>query len=111
LSGDIARLLAASEADEHAGTPRREVPEIRLSGLWLERVGFPKGTRYLMSADRSFATIYLQADIPKADPEAAMTFGPQGAVSPREPHRPRYGTTSLFARFSVGRPTLATTAA
>ena len=60
-----ARLLAASEADEDAGTPRREVPEIRLSGLWLERVGFPKGTRYLLSADRSFATIYLQADIPK----------------------------------------------
>jgi len=42
LSGDTARLLAASEADEDAGTPRREVPEIRLSGLWLERVGFPK---------------------------------------------------------------------
>lgn len=60
-----ARLLPESEADEHAGTPRREVPEIRLSGLWLERVGFPKGTRYLMSADRSFATIYLQADMPK----------------------------------------------
>jgi len=52
LSGDTARLLAASE-----------VPEIRLSGLWLERVGFPKGN--LLSADRSFATIYLQADIPK----------------------------------------------
>lgn len=59
------RLLPESEADERAGTPRREVPEIRLSGLWLQRVGFPKGTRYLMSVDRSMATIYLQADIPK----------------------------------------------
>jgi len=57
-----ARLLRASAEDKRTRSPRREVPEIRLSGLWLERVGFPKGKRYLMSADLDFETIYLQAD-------------------------------------------------
>lgn len=56
------RLLPLSDEDLRAETPRREVPEIRLSGLWLERVGFPKGARYLISADRELETIYLQAD-------------------------------------------------
>jgi len=55
-----ARLLRASAEEAHA-SPRREV-QIRLSGLWLERAGFPKGKRYLMSADLDFETIYLQAD-------------------------------------------------
>ena len=58
------RLLPLSDEDLRANTPRREVPEIRLSGLWLERVGFPKGQRYLISADLDFASIYLQADPP-----------------------------------------------
>jgi hypothetical protein len=57
-----ARKLRASEADRTQRGARREVPEIRLSGAWLERVGFPKGRRYLISADRSMETIYLQAD-------------------------------------------------
>jgi hypothetical protein len=55
-----ARVLRARASDPRG--PRREVPEIRLSGAWLERVGFPKGRRYLISADRAFETIYLQAD-------------------------------------------------
>jgi hypothetical protein len=42
------------------------VPEIRLSGAWLERVGFQKGRRYLISADREIDTIYLQADVSEA---------------------------------------------
>jgi hypothetical protein len=41
------------------------VPEIRLSGEWLERVGFVKGRRYLISADREIETIYLSADVSK----------------------------------------------
>lgn len=57
-----ARKLRASDADLSRRGPRREVPEIRLSGAWLARVGFPKGRRYLISADRAFETIYLQAD-------------------------------------------------
>ena len=57
-----ARKLRANDADLARRTPRREVPEIRLSGAWLERVGFPKGRRYLISADREMETIYLQAD-------------------------------------------------
>jgi hypothetical protein len=56
------RKLRASDADLSRRGPRREVPEIRLSGAWLARVGFPKGRRYLISADRAFETIYLQAD-------------------------------------------------
>src|SRR5690349_13115845 len=56
------RKLRASDADLSRHTPRREVPEIRLSGAWLERVGFPKGRRYLISADREIETIYLQAE-------------------------------------------------
>jgi hypothetical protein len=35
---------------------------------WLERVGFPKGRRYLISADRAFETIYLQAEAKKPPP-------------------------------------------
>ena len=60
-----ARKLPASEADRVQRGSRREVPEIRLSGAWLERVGFPKGRRYLISADRAFETIYLQAEAKK----------------------------------------------
>lgn len=61
-----ARKLPVSEADRAHRGGRREVPEIRLSGAWLERVGFPKGRRYLISADRAFETIYLQAEAKKA---------------------------------------------
>ena len=57
-----ARKLRATDADLASPTPRREVPEIRLSGAWLERVGFPKGRRYLISADREIETIFLQAE-------------------------------------------------
>jgi len=57
------RKLRASDADLARRGSRREVPEIRLSGAWLERVGFPKGRRYLISADRAFETIYLQASV------------------------------------------------
>lgn len=60
------RKLRASDADLACRGTRREVPEIRLSGAWLERVGFPKGRRYLISADRAFETIYLQAEVKKA---------------------------------------------
>jgi hypothetical protein len=41
--------------------PRAARSEIRLSGAWLESVGFPKGTRYLISVERPFQTIILQA--------------------------------------------------
>ena len=58
------RLLRPRKG-ERSRTARREVPEIRLSGAWLERVGFPKGRRYLISADRAFETIYLQAEAKK----------------------------------------------
>lgn len=57
------RKLPASDADLARQRARRDVPEIRLSGEWLARVGFPKGRRYLISADRAFETIYLQADL------------------------------------------------
>jgi len=56
-----ARLLRTRDADKRTRAPRREVPEIRLSGAWLERVGFPKGTRYLISVELPFQTIILQA--------------------------------------------------
>jgi hypothetical protein len=56
------RKLRASDADLAHGRARREVPEIRLSGEWLARVGFPKGRTYLISADRALREIYLQAD-------------------------------------------------
>jgi hypothetical protein len=56
------RKLRASDADLSRRGPRREVPEIRLSGAWLDRVGFVKGRGYLISVDREIDTIYLQAD-------------------------------------------------
>ena len=62
------RKLRASDADLARRGSRREVPEIRLSGAWLERVGFPKGRGYLISADRSMETIYLQADDSQTKP-------------------------------------------
>jgi hypothetical protein len=57
-----ARKLRANEAAQQHRSPRREVPEIRLSGAWLERIGFPKGRRYLISVDKPIETIYLQAE-------------------------------------------------
>lgn len=60
------RKLRANEVDLERRTPRREVPEIRLSGAWLERIGFPKGRRYLISVDAPIETIYLQAEPEKA---------------------------------------------
>ena len=57
-----ARKLRASEIEQQRRSPRREVPEIRLSGAWLERIGFPKGRRYLISVDKPIETIYLQAE-------------------------------------------------
>jgi hypothetical protein len=59
------RKLRASEADRSERGAPREVPEIRLSGAWLGRVGFPKGRRYLISVDREVETIYLQAEAVK----------------------------------------------
>ena len=58
------KLRNASSA--HAQPDKRpEVPEIRLSGAWLERLGFVKGRRYLISADREIDTIYLSAEMPE----------------------------------------------
>ena len=45
---------------ERTRTARREVPEIRLSGAWLERIGFPVGRRYLISVEKEFRTLILQ---------------------------------------------------
>ena len=59
-----ARLLRP-RAGERTRTARREVPEIRLSGAWLERVGFPKGAEYLISVEREFRTIILQGSFEK----------------------------------------------
>jgi hypothetical protein len=33
---------------------------------WLERIGFPKGARYLISVEREFRTIILQGSFEKA---------------------------------------------
>ena len=57
-----ARKLRKRVSDARRDATQREVPEIRLSGEWLTRIGFSKGRRYLISADRAFETIYLQAD-------------------------------------------------
>jgi len=53
------RALPPRQSDDTS--TRREVPEIRLSGVWLERVGFPKGTHYLISINKAFREIILQA--------------------------------------------------
>jgi len=53
------RALPPRQSDD--ASTHREVPEIRLSGVWLERVGFPKGARYLISIDKAFREIILQA--------------------------------------------------
>ena len=57
-----ARKLRANDTEQQRRSPRREVPEIRLSGAWLECIGFPKGRRYLISVDKPIETIYLQAE-------------------------------------------------
>ena len=59
-----ARLLRP-RASERSRTSRREVPEIRLSGAWLERIGFPIGREYLISVEREFRTIILQGSFEK----------------------------------------------
>jgi hypothetical protein len=55
-----ARVLRPRAGDTRANAQPREVPEIRLSGAWLERIGFAKGARYLISVEREFRTIILQ---------------------------------------------------
>jgi hypothetical protein len=40
---------------------------IRLSGSWLERIGFPKGARYLISVEKEFRTIILQGSFEKPE--------------------------------------------
>jgi hypothetical protein len=59
-----ARLLRPRASDARSRT-RREVPEIRLSGAWLERIGFPIGAEYLISVEREFRTIILQGSFDK----------------------------------------------
>ena len=59
-----ARLLRPSASDTRSRT-RGKVPEIRLSGAWLERIGFPKGAEYLVSVEREFRTIILQGSFEK----------------------------------------------
>lgn len=56
-----AQLVHVRTPGKSTHTTPRHVPQIRLSGAWLERVGFPKGRRYLISVDRPFETIILQA--------------------------------------------------
>jgi hypothetical protein len=58
-----ARKLRNTPSEHAQHAQRREVPEIRLSGAWLERIGFVKGRRYLISVDREIDTIYLSAEI------------------------------------------------
>ena len=60
-----ARVLRPRKGDARTRTPRREVPEIRLSGAWLERVGFPKGADYVISVEKAFRTIILQGSFEK----------------------------------------------
>ena len=59
------RAMQPRKSDTRSA-PRREVPEIRLSGEWLERVGFPKGARFLMSTNSDFREIVLQAEFERA---------------------------------------------
>jgi len=60
-----ARVLRPRKGDTRTRMLRREVPEIRLSGAWLERVGFAKGTRFLISVEKEFRTIILQGSFEK----------------------------------------------
>jgi hypothetical protein len=59
------RKLRNTPSERAQRAPRREVPEIRLSGAWLDRIGFVKGRRYLISVDREIDTIYLSAEYAK----------------------------------------------
>jgi hypothetical protein len=44
--------VRSKKRNESAKRPKpRTVPQIRLSGAWLERVGFARGTRFLVLAD------------------------------------------------------------
>jgi hypothetical protein len=46
-----ATTIALTDSSKSKRTERRVVPQIRLSGAWLERVGFKRGTRFLILAD------------------------------------------------------------
>ena len=68
-SRNVTARLLRPRAGERSRTARREVPEIRLSGAWLERVGFPIGRRYLISVEKEFRTLILQGSFEKDDRE------------------------------------------
>jgi hypothetical protein len=46
-----ATTIAPPDSCKSKRTERHVVPQIRLSGAWLERVGFKRGTRFLILAD------------------------------------------------------------
>lgn len=56
-----ARAIASAATGKSGRATLRYVPQIRLSGEWLERLGFTMGTRFLLSAEREFQTLILQA--------------------------------------------------
>jgi hypothetical protein len=62
---NVTTRLLRPRKGERSRTARREVPEIRLSGAWLERIGFPIGREYLISVEREFRTIILQGSFEK----------------------------------------------
>ena len=66
------RRARCARAGERSRTARREVPEIRLSGAWLERIGFPAGRNYLISVEREFRTIILQRFIREGLAQATL---------------------------------------
>jgi len=46
---------------ERIVTSRRNTPEIRLSGAWLERVGFPKGMPFVLMSNSDYHEIVLRS--------------------------------------------------
>jgi hypothetical protein len=46
-----ATVVTGREASKVLPPKRNVVPQIRLSGAWLERIGFTRGTRFLVLAD------------------------------------------------------------
>lgn len=52
---ELRTVSTTTAGDRNLGQPRRRdqrlLPQIRLSGAWLERVGFARGRRFIVLAD------------------------------------------------------------
>ena len=76
LSADARRLTVIRRPD---GTPD-SVPPLRIAGRWLDRAGFPVGSKVRVLVSQKRLVVELVEKIPERRPRLPRTIGPTGCV-------------------------------